>query len=309
MPAGAGEVRGWLGGALPSPQPTTRTMTRNISPNARNGVALALALAGAQAWAADAQALAEPALPRWEVGLAAGVARVPDYPGAARASTRGIVLPVLIYRGPVLRVDDGGIRGRVFNSADWSLDLSATGAFNAKADGLRQGMPALDYLFGIGPQAVYKGWLQQGAGPSLHLKLRALMSTDLQRIDARGFSLDPELRWRLPAIAGTPATLTLSLQPTWASRPLHRYFYEVPATAATATRPAFDARPGYLGTGIGATLSDRPARNLSWFVSARVMSLHGAANTASPLLRERSNLSLGAGVVWTPWRSRDSAAD
>jgi MipA family protein len=39
------------------------------------------------------------------------------------------------------------------------------------------------------------------------------------------------------------------------------------------------------------------------------MSLHGAANTASPLPRERSNLSLGAGVVWTPRRSRASAAD
>ncbi|MDO9286278.1 MAG: MipA/OmpV family protein [Aquabacterium sp.] len=281
----------------------------------RAAAALALGLACAcdLAWAADApppgSAPAEPALPRWEAGLAAGIGHVPDYPGAARARTRGIVLPVLVYRGPVLRIDDGGIRGRVFNSTDWSLDLSATGAFNAKADGLRQGMPALDYLFGIGPQAVYKGWLQHGAGPSLHLKLRALMSTDLRHLDARGFSFDPELRWRLPAIAGTPAALTLSLQPTWASRPLHRYFYEVAAAEATATRPAFAARPGYLGTEVGATLSDRSARGLSWFVTARAMSLHGAANTASPLLRDRSNLSVGAGVIWTPWRSSERAAD
>lgn len=273
---------------------------------------LALAGACACAWAGDAPPAAtppEPALPRWEAGLAAGVGHVPDYPGAARASTRGIVLPMLIYRGPVLRIDDGGIRGRVFNTSDWSLDLSATGAFNAKADGLRQGMAALDYLFGVGPQWVYKGWQSPGGGPSLHLKLRALMSTDLRHLDARGFSIDPELRWRLPAIAGTPAALTLSLQPSWASRPLHRYFYEVTPAEATASRPAFVARAGYLGTELGATLSERPARGLSWFVTARVMSLHGAANTASPLLRERGNLSVGAGVVWTPWRSSASAAD
>lgn len=277
------------------------------------GAALALVVAGAGAWAGEAPTPAsappQPALPRWEAGLAAGVGHVPDYPGAASASTRAIVVPVLIYRGPVLRIDDGGIRGRVFNSADWSLDLSATGAFNAKADGLRQGMPALDYLFGIGPQVVYKGWLQHGAGPSLHLKLRALMSTDLRHLDGRGFSIDPELRWRLPAIAGAPAALTLSLQPTWASRPLHRYFYEVTAAEATANRPAFAARPGYLGTAVGATLSNRTARGLSWFVTARAMSLHGAANIASPLLRERGNLSYGAGIVWTPWRSSASAAD
>lgn len=288
-------------------------MLRCLDLAQRGGVALALGLGGAGAGAEDAPSAAstpaEPALPRWEAGLAAGVGHVADYPGAAHASTRAIALPVLIYRSPVLRIDDGGIRGRVVERADWSIDLSATGAFNAKAGGLRQGMPALDYLFGVGPQAVYKGWLHHGAGPSLHLKLRALMSTDLRHLDARGFSLDPELRWRLPGIAGTPAALTLSLQPTWASRPLHRYFYDVAASEATATRPAYAARSGYLGTEVGATLSDRTARGLSWFATARVMSLHGAANTASPLLSERGNLSVGAGIVWTPWRSRASAAD
>jgi hypothetical protein len=39
------------------------------------------------------------------------------------------------------------------------------------------------------------------------------------------------------------------------------------------------------------------------------MSLHGAANTGSPLLRDRSNLAMGAGVVWTTWRSSSTAVD
>jgi hypothetical protein len=148
---------------------------------------------------------------------------------------------------------------------------------------------------GSGPQAVYKDWLQHGAGPSLYLKLRALMSTDLRHLDAHGFSLDPELRWRLQAIAGRPAALTLSLQPTWASRPLHRYFYEVTAAEATATRPAFAARPGYLGTAVGDTLSDRAARNLSWLVTARVMSLEQGGGLASV----RGGCG-GAGVAGVP---------
>lgn len=249
-----------------------------------------------------------PALPRWEAGFAAGGGYVPDYPGADHARTRGIVMPFVVYRGPVLRVDEGGVRSRLLDTTDWEFALTATAAFNAKNNAARDGMPALDWLGGVGPQLIYKGWSHDG-GPTLHLKLRALLSTDFKRVDARGYSFDPEARWRLARIAGTPAALTLSVQPTWASRRLHQYFYEVDPSQATATRPAYAARAGYLGTEFGATLSHRPAREWSWFVTARWMSLHGAANADSPLLRDRSNVSIGAGIVWTPWRSRDAGAD
>lgn len=250
-------------------------------------------------------------LPLWEVGLAAGVGHVPDYPGADKSRTRGIVLPYAVYRGPVLRVDEGGVRGRVFESPDWSFDLSATAAFNARdnADTARAGMPGLDYLFGVGPQWIYKGLRTRCGGPTLHLKMRALMSTDFKRIDERGFSVDPEARWRFGCLGRTTAALTVSLQPTWASRELHAYFYEVDPSQATAARPAYRARSGYLGTDLGLTLSQRTAPDLSWFVSARLSSLHGAANADSPLLRERSNVTIGAGVIWTPWRSSARAAD
>lgn len=248
-------------------------------------------------------------LPLWEAGMALGGGYVPDYPGADRYRTRGAVLPVFIYRGPVLRVEGGGIRGRLARTPDWELDLSATGAFNARDNALREGMPALDYLFGVGPQAVYKGLRTWPGKPSLHLKVRALMSTDFKQIDGRGFSFDPELRWRVPRVAGTPASLSFSLQPTWASRSLYTYFYQVSPAEATLNRPAYSARSGYLGTEAAVTLSHRPQRDVSWFVSARLLSLHGAANTGSPLLRDRSNFAVGAGVVWTPWRSSSTAVD
>ena len=37
--------------------------------------------------------------------------------------------------------------------------------------------------------------------------------------------------------------------------------------------------------------------SLSWFFAVRALSLHGAANRDSPLLRSDRNLSLGAGMV------------
>lgn len=243
-----------------------------------------------------------PGAPRWEAGLAAGGGYLSDYPGADQSHLRGIVVPVLFYRGPILRIDQSGIRGRFLNTPDLELELTATAAFDARSNDARAGMPDLDYLFGVGPQLVYKGLHGFGA-PALHLKLRALMSTDLHRVDERGFSIDPELRWRFRPLAGSPDVLTVSLESTFASRGLTKYFYEVEPGQATATRPAYAARAGYLGSEATLTWSRQLSPGLRWFVSARGQSFHGAANAASPLLRSQFNFGAGAGLVWTPWRS------
>ena len=270
---------------------------------------LCAARAGAQSAPSAEIAADAPPRPKWEAGVVAGGGHITDYPGADQSHARGLVAPVFIYRGPILRVDQNGIRGRFFDSPDWELNLTASAAFNARSNEARQGMPGLDYLFGLGPQLVYKGLQHRFGGPTLHLKTRAVMSTDFRRIDQRGMTLDPDLRWRIRPLAGSPALLTLSVQPTWATRSLHRYFYQVDAGHATAARPAYRARAGYLGTEFALNLSRRHGESLSWFVTARALSLHGSANAASPLLRDKSNVSVGAGVVWTPWRSRTLAPD
>jgi hypothetical protein len=267
---------------------------------------LGLPAAHAQSGAPEDVDTADLGGPRWEGGLAAGSGRVADYPGADQSHLRGLVAPVVVYRGPTLRVDSGGVRGRVFDSPDWQLDVTGTAAFNARNNDARAGMPDLDYLFGLGPKLVYRGW-HGGGAPTLHLNLRAVFSTDFHRIDLRGATFGPELRWRLP-LAHAASSLVLSVQPAWATRALQRYFYQVDPAQATATRPAYEARAGYLGTGLGATWTRRESDTLSWFFGARVESLHGAANAGSPLLRSRTNLNVGAGVVWLPWRSREPGA-
>jgi outer membrane scaffolding protein for murein synthesis (MipA/OmpV family) len=88
-----------------------------------------------------------------------------------------------------------------------------------------------------------------------------------------------------------------------------RYFYEVEPAQATPERPAYRARAGYLGTELNLLLMHRASASLTWSVTARGMALHGAANAASPLLRDKTTLSIGAGVLWTPWRSEARAAD
>ena len=273
-------------------------------------LSFAVAAAAAAQTPAPDQPPAPPAgKPLWEAGLVVGGGRVSDYPGAGQSHTRGLVAPFVVYRGPVLNVDGEGIRGRLVDHPDFELQLTASAAFNARDNDARDGMPELDYLFGIGPQILYKGLRGVPGAPTLHLKARALFSTDFQRIDGRGASLEPELRWRLERFGGSSAALVLGIQPTWASRALHRYFYEVTPDQALPSRPAYAARAGYLGTEWKATLSRRVSTSVSWFVAARAMTLHGAANEDSPLLRRKSQLDVGAGLVWTPWRSSRPAAD
>lgn len=247
--------------------------------------------------------------PKWEAGLIVGGGRVADYPGAAQSQTRGLVAPVLVYRGPVLRVDRDGIRGRLARSSDWELDLSLSAAFNARSNEARRGMDDLDYQFGIGPQLLYTGWRDAPGSPTLLLNARAVMSTDFEGVRRHGAVFDPELRWSLGGFAGTPARLSFGIQPAWGSRSLHRTFYEVRPEEARPGRPAYSARAGYLGTELKLTLSQRASENVTWFAGLRVLSLHGAANEASPLLLDKTNLGLGAGLLWTPWRSQARAVD
>ena len=146
--------------------------------------------------------------PKWEAGLVLGGGWINDYPGADRNHVRSLVAPFLIYRGPVWRVDRDGIRSRLFANPDLELDLAASAAFNARHSDAREGMPALDYLFGVGPQLVYKGWRQQWGSPELRLKARALVSTDFRHVDGRGAALDAEVRWRIQPARDWPGALT-----------------------------------------------------------------------------------------------------
>jgi outer membrane scaffolding protein for murein synthesis (MipA/OmpV family) len=242
--------------------------------------------------------------PLWEAGLVAGGGVFSDYPGADQTHRRALLAPVIMYRGPILRVDQEGVRGRLVQHSDWELDINGSGAFNARGNEARRGMPDLDYLFGLGPQLVYKGLRELPGSPTLHFKANAMISTDFHDLHSRGATLDTELRWRWHGIGGIKGSnLVFGIEPTWASRGLQSYFYEVAPQYATPERPAYTARAGYFGTTLKAAYSQRLSESLSWFVAARGMSLQGAANRDSPLMRRDTSFAVGAGIVWTPWRS------
>ena len=242
-------------------------------------------------------------LPVWEAGLVLAAGSVPDYPASDNSRVRALALPLFVYRGPVLRVEDGGVRGRLFSSASFEVDLSAAGAFNARNNEAREGMPGLDYLFQIGPQAVYRWDLDERERISAHLKARAVFSTDFGSVDYRGLVIEPQVRWSLKAVAGSAYNLGLSASASFATERLHDYFYEVAPQYARPDRPAFDASAGYLGSEFGINLNRKLSDTLRVFVGARLALHGGAANQDSPLFKDNSTISYGVSLLWTPWRS------
>jgi outer membrane protein len=266
-------------------------------------------LLGAFGWVAGAAAQELPVpdgKPRWEAGVAFLGANSPDYPAAGTRDWRGVIAPIVIYRGPWLRIDDNGVRGRIFDTERFELDLSGAAGFNARSNAARAGMPDLDYTLEVGPQAVYRIPLSPGQQFSAHLKARAVISTDGRRTNGRGMVVEQELRWSRRGWPDAASEAVVAGHVTWASEDLQDYYYQVEPEQATAVRPAYDARSGYFGSMLRAGLSRRLSSTTAVSVSGNVSFHGGAANRESPLFARRTTAGVLFAFIWTPLRSEDT---
>jgi outer membrane protein len=262
----------------------------------------------AQATAQQLPATPAPDLPLWEMGLFGGAASTPAYPGADVRSARALVLPVLIYRGKVLRADRSGVSARLLNTERLEFDLGFALSLPARSDDVsaRAGMPDLNSLLEFGPRL--KVHLYEPTPSSrvrLELPLRAPfeLGNGFQR---QGLVFEPRLvleasdkdeRWQADANVGA----------VFGSARLNQYFYEVAPQYANATRPAYQATGGLMMTRLGVSLSHRMTPDWRVFGFTRYDNYTHAANRDSPLFRKNSGLSVGVGFTWTAYRSQARA--
>jgi MipA family protein len=122
----------------------------------------------------------------------------------------------------------------------------------------------------------------------------------------RGFSFEPKLTygrqsglWRYGASAGIVV----------ADSRLARTFYQVNAAEAIAGRPAYAAGAGLVTWRLGGSFARSLSRDWSLFGFARMDSVAGAANEASPLVRRVTGGSAGLGLTYTWLRSEQRATD
>jgi outer membrane scaffolding protein for murein synthesis (MipA/OmpV family) len=288
---------------------TTRTpivLKKSRHPLLFSSLAVFAILLGVKAHAQDIYPNGAPIKPLWELGVAAGGTCSPDYPAADKNSLHGLALPYVIYRGDLLRLGKDSIAKGVFIDNDYiELNVSLAASFNANSsdNNARRGMPDLDYLGEIGPQLKIKLGEWYGGKTELQLPARAVFSTDFSRVDHRGYLFNIKLIHERKNIFNSKINMDSSIVSSFATKKLHEYFYRVEPKFATATRPAYEADGGYLGSEITLGLSYSLTDRVKAYVGGHVGYYGGSANENSPLFRQKVNSSIYVAFTWSIFQS------
>jgi outer membrane scaffolding protein for murein synthesis (MipA/OmpV family) len=253
---------------------------------------------------------AAPPQPLWEAGIGAGWIDTPAYPGADAQSHRGLAIPFLIYRGEVLRSDQGGIGARLLHSdtTEFDIGFSASLPAHSKDVAARAGMPDLGTLVEFGPRLKVKLLdIDPRSGLRAELPLRAVMELK-SGVRRQGWTVEPRLVYATREDTGK-WTLDAQLGAVFGDARIHRYFYEVAPQYATIGRPAYEARSGLTLVRTGLSGTWRVDRDLRTFAFTRYETYAGAANRDSPLMKKSSGFSVGIGLAYTLGRSQAPARD
>jgi len=252
--------------------------------------------------------------PLWEFGVGAFSGWLPDYPAAGQNTVRTIAVPVPIYRGEIWRVggeeNRGAVSGRFINKDRYEFDVSLSGAFpvDSGSNNARRDMPDLDFLFGIGPQLIFKLINEPGHRKlNLNLQARAVYSTDFSSIDSRGYVFNPKLNYTRKHVTDLDLKVFTSVGPIFATEKLMDYFYQVDPEFVTPTRPAYDADAGYLGSNMTLGVSKRFNNRFRLMLGTRLGIHTGATNDDSPLFKDELNVSVFSAFIWSIYQSEELA--
>ena len=196
----------------------------------------------------------------WALGL--GTGWLSDYPGAAQGRIR--FLPFPVYRGSVFRIDRiSGVSGDVYNNSKLDFSWNFIFQFPTESDQIpvRQGMPDLDWLLSLGPQFKYYFYR------SSHHKL---------------FFRIPVFTFRWEAFSH--------------SSEFQQYFFEVQPQYATAARPTFHARAGFLGFVYG-MFHTLPFDGWNISTALNLYDYSLAINDESPLFVHKTNYAVFVAIT------------
>ena len=250
-------------------------------------------------FAALSPATARADQPLWELGLGVGWLHLPHYRGSDQSRNWLLPIPYFQYRGEIFRADREGAHALLVNEERLKFDLSLS--FNTPTrsqDNLaRAGLPNLAPTLELGPSVKWVLGAGRGSngswGLDLRLPVRAVFSLEK---DARliGTTASPVLNYDWSSQGWDTIW---QIGPVAASRGYNRYFYGVPTASSTASRPAYEARGG-AGGWAATALASRRFGDVWLGTYAQYDSLAGATFNASPLVRARSNFSVGVGLSY-----------
>ena len=252
-------------------------------------------------WLPDVVA-AEP-LPRWEAGIAAGAASLPQYMGSDERYTFAIPVPFLIYRGERLNLDRNGLRAELFGNHDVSLDASlGIGLPVRNSNRARANMPHLYFSLQAGPRINWRIHAGERSEWTVRLPWRGVMDIKGHYL---GWVSEPDLRIQYRLADGIG--LRLSAGALFASRKFNATYYNVDPIYATATRPAYQAKAGLHSLSLNGAVFWKINDRVRMFTTLRYRNLSSGVIHNSPLVKTPHYLSGAAGVAWSFYQSEERA--
>jgi outer membrane scaffolding protein for murein synthesis (MipA/OmpV family) len=237
--------------------------------------------------------------PLWEFGLGVGAVAFMDYRGADTAHAYPLPVPYFIYRGKFLHADREGLKGRLFENDRVELNISLNATAPVKESATRRGMPDLRPTVEIGPSLNCHVWRSADARVKVDVRLPVRTAFTIESSPRMiGLFFAPHVNVDVANVGGKAGwSLGLLAGPLFADKRYHDYFYTVSPQFATADRPAYQARGGYSGSQMLASLSKRYP---SYWVGAFVRhdALSGATFSTSPLVKRNGYWSAGVAIAW-----------
>jgi len=243
----------------------------------------------------------KPTVSELEIGIGYGFGSIADYPAADEYSRKTVLLPLVVYRGDILKSDqEEGTRAELFKSQEVEINLSFGARFSSDSENnqARVGMPNLNYILETGPSLNYKLWrLPKVASLTLQIPLRLTFETDFRKTDFLGFVFEPELKFQKLNFLVPKLTASTSVAVEFFSERVANYYYQVENVYATADRTAYNAKAGLASMSIGQSFLYEYNR-FNFIFGASHSYFGKSKNTASPLYKSDTNTSIFAVVAW-----------
>lgn len=248
--------------------------------------------------------------PLWEAGLFGAAFRGPLYPASKDSQNKFLPVPFVIYRGEKIRIgDESIIKAIAVEKERFKLDVSLGAAFNADSDDskIREGMPDLDFMFEIGPEASFLLKSNESkVQPSeawLNLQFRSVFSTDFGEVSHRGYVFQPEISFKKDDLIFSDSSFFFTVAPIYATEKTHQYFYDVKQRYVNEQRDFYQADAGYLGTKVSIANRVQVTKNIMMFVGVQLGFWQGAKNDNSPLFQDDFTYALALGLKWRLYES------
>jgi len=230
-----------------------------------------------------------------DLGLGVGALSYPNYLGAEDSTVLSFPYPYIDYRSEKLKIDKDGLEQELFSIKGLTARVSMSGSLPAKASKAREGMDELDLAGEIGPALVYKLYEKGEFSIKLDLPIRAVISTDFDSIDYRGYLY--ELKTKIEYTSASNYLYQFHTGAVWGDSRYHNYIYGVKKEFVTSTRDYYQADAGYAGYKTSFGISKKFKK--VWVgVFIRYYDLRGVAFEDSPLLAKDSAIYSGAFVAY-----------